>query len=56
MHNLDNRADLVAGSGTNAVSHVSAYVGKNATSQGGATPTLLDFNAFAGFNGGVFVG
>jgi trimeric autotransporter adhesin len=51
----DNKADLVVGSGTGAGSHVTAYLGKNISPTGvpGAT---LDFDAFSGFSGGVFVG
>ncbi|MFO0936976.1 MAG: FG-GAP-like repeat-containing protein [Gemmataceae bacterium] len=52
----DNKADVVTGSGVNAGSHVSAYLGKNTTPLGGTPPIFLDFNAFAGFSGGVFVG
>lgn len=51
----DTEADLVAGSGSGAGSHVTAYLGKNITADG--TPTAqFDFDAHAGFTGGVFVG
>lgn len=58
VHNLDNdgKADVVTGSGTNAGSKVTAYLGTNTTPNGGTPATALDFNAYAGFNGGVFVG
>jgi uncharacterized delta-60 repeat protein len=51
----DSQADLVAGSGSGAGSHVTAYLGKNILPTGTPTATL-DFDAFAGFAGGVFVG
>ncbi len=51
----DKQADLVVGSGAGAGSHVTAYLGKNIGPNG--TPTSqLDFDAFTGFTGGVFVG
>ena len=51
----DNNADLVDGAGMGAGSRVTAYLGKNITTNG--TPVAeLDFDAFAGFTGGVFVG
>ena len=49
----DGRADLVTGAGTGAGSRVTAYPGKGMGS--GAAPAL-DFEAFPGFSGGVFVG
>ena len=53
--NGDNRADVITGAGTNAGSKVMAYLGSNAKPYG--TPlSMLDFNAFADFTGGVFVG
>jgi hypothetical protein len=51
----DNKADLVVGAGTGAGSRVTAYLGKNITANG-TPPAELDFDAFAGFTGGVFVG
>ncbi len=51
----DNRADLVVGSGSKAGSRVTAYLGKN-IAPAGTPPTALDFDSFAGFTGGVFVG
>ncbi|MGL6075739.1 MAG: choice-of-anchor Q domain-containing protein [Fimbriiglobus sp.] len=51
----DNRADLLVGSGTKAGSKATTFLGKNITANG--TPaTNLDFDAFAGFTGGIFVG
>ncbi|MBX3401107.1 MAG: VCBS repeat-containing protein [Gemmataceae bacterium] len=51
----DNRADLVVGSGSRAGSRVTAYLGKNIAPAG--TPSnALNFDSFAGFTGGVFVG
>jgi hypothetical protein len=51
----DNKADLVVSSGEGAGSHVTAYLGKNIPTIG--TPSAaLDFDAFPGFSGGVFVG
>jgi len=51
----DNRADLVVGSGSGAGSRVTGYLGKNIAANG--TPTAeFDFDALAGFSGGVFVG
>ncbi len=51
----DNRADLVVGSGAGAGSRVTGYLGKNIAADG--TPTAqFDFDALAGFSGGVFVG
>ncbi len=51
----DSRADLVVGSGAGAGSHVTAYLGKN-IAPAGTPPAGLDFDVFAGFTGGVFVG
>ena len=51
----DKKADLVVGSGTGAGSRVTGYLGKNIATDG--TPTAqFDFDSFAGFTGGVFVG
>ena len=52
--NNDANADLVVGDGTDAGSRVTGYSGA-AFAGGGATP-ILNLTAFAGFNGGVFVG
>ncbi|MBX3401625.1 MAG: VCBS repeat-containing protein, partial [Gemmataceae bacterium] len=51
----DNRADLVVGSGSKAGSRVTAYLGKS-IAPAGTPPAALDFDSFAGFTGGVFVG
>ncbi len=51
----DSRADLVTGAGENAGSRVGAYTGA-ALAAGGVPSALRDFDAFAGFGGGVFVG
>ena len=58
VKNLDNdaKADVVTGAGTGAGSRVTAYRGTNITPTGGTPPAFLDFDAFAGFAGGVFVG
>ncbi len=51
----DTKADLVVGSGAGAGSRVTGYLGKNIAADG--TPTAqFDFDALAGFSGGVFVG
>ncbi len=50
----DTRADLVVGAGEGAGSRVTAYLGKNISV--GTPPSQLDFDAFSGFSGGVFVG
>ena len=50
----DLYADLVVGDGTGAGSHVTAYSGGNLTADV-ASPTL-EFDAFPGSTGGVFVG
>jgi large repetitive protein len=51
----DNRADLITGAGTGAGSRLTAYYGKNII--GAAQPPVaFEFDAFAGFQGGVFVG
>ncbi|MGL6075738.1 MAG: Ig-like domain-containing protein [Fimbriiglobus sp.] len=51
----DNLVDLLVGSGTKAGSKATTFLGKNITANG--TPvTNLDFDAFAGFTGGIFVG
>lgn len=56
VKNLDNdtRADVVVGDGAGAGSHVTAYRGATLAT-GGANPTM-EFDAFPGVNGGVFVG
>jgi hypothetical protein len=51
----DDRADIVVGSGEGAGSRVSAYLGTTVAPVG-TPPTVLDFDAFPGFTGGVFVG
>ena len=51
----DTRADLVVGSGTGAGSQVTAYAGK-AIAPAGTPAAAMDFDAFPGFTGGVFVG
>ncbi len=51
----DNQADLVVGDGTGAGSHVTGYLGKVLQSPS-TLPTVLSFDAFPGFAGGVFVG
>jgi Bacterial Ig domain/FG-GAP-like repeat len=51
----DNRADLIVGAGAGSGSRATAYLGKN-IQPNGTPPTVLDFDAFAGFPGGVFVG
>ncbi len=51
----DNKADLITGAGTGAGSRLTAYYGKNIL--GAAQPPVaFEFDAFAGFQGGVFVG
>jgi hypothetical protein len=50
----DNKADLVVGDGSGAGSHVTAYLGQDFV--GGSASPQLSFDAFPGFNGGVFVG
>jgi FG-GAP repeat len=56
VKNLDNDrfADVVVGSGAGSGSRVTSYLGSNLAT-GNATASL-DFDAFAGFGGGVFVG
>ncbi|MBX3401226.1 MAG: hypothetical protein KF873_21035 [Gemmataceae bacterium] len=51
----DDKADLITGAGTGAGSRLTAYYGKNIL--GAAQPPVaFEFDAFAGFQGGVFVG
>ena len=52
----DMKADLVTGAGRAAGSRVSAYLGTNITPTSGTPAAFLDFDAFSGFEGGVFVG
>ncbi|MFO0938376.1 MAG: FG-GAP-like repeat-containing protein [Gemmataceae bacterium] len=52
----DNKADIVTGAGEKAGSAVTTYLGKNVSANGGTPIVDLNFNAFAGFTGGVFVG
>ena len=58
VKNLDNdgKADVVTGSGSGSGTRVTSYLGTNITPSGGTPASGLDFNAFAGFSGGVFVG
>ena len=51
----DTKADLVVGSGSGAGSRVTSYLGANIAASG-TPPAQFDFDAFAGFTGGVFVG
>ena len=48
-------ADIVTGSGEGGGSRVIAYNGSLTTADG-TPPTLLDFDAFTAFDGGVYVG
>ncbi len=50
----DQFADIVVGDGTGGGSHVTAYRGVDF--QGSGAPSTFDFDAFAGFEGGIFVG
>jgi uncharacterized delta-60 repeat protein len=50
----DKRADVIAGAGDGSGSEVTAYLGKDLS--GNSPPAARDFNAFAGFTGGVYVG
>jgi autotransporter-associated beta strand protein len=50
----DTKADLVVGDGAGAGSHVTVYHGADFT--GGTAPAAFEFDAYPGFNGGVFVG
>lgn len=52
----DAKADVATGSGFGAGSCVIAYLGANISAAGGTPPVALDFEAFAGLSGGVFVG
>jgi hypothetical protein len=45
----------VVGSGEGDGSHVTAYLGKDLTPSG-TPPVAFEFDAIAGFTGGVFVG
>ncbi len=51
----DTKADLVVGSGAGAGSRLTGYLGANIGPSGTPT-TQFDFDALAGFSGGVFVG
>jgi hypothetical protein len=51
----DDRADIVVGDGTGAGSRVTAYLGENIPTDG-TPPVHFAFDAFPGFDGGVFVG
>ncbi|MGL4419539.1 MAG: hypothetical protein ACRCZF_02635, partial [Gemmataceae bacterium] len=51
----DTKLDIVTGTGAGSGSRVTAFLGKNIKPLG--TPlAVLDFEAFPGFKGGVFVG
>lgn len=56
--NLDDDAlaDLVIGDGTGAGSHVTGYYGKDLKAIGAGAPIAFEFDAYPGFNGGVYVG
>ncbi|MFO0805477.1 MAG: hypothetical protein U0791_20425 [Gemmataceae bacterium] len=56
VKNLDGdaRADLITGAGTGAGSRVTAYAGTSLL--GGEPVEWFEWEAFAGFGGGVFVG
>jgi len=51
----DKMADIVVGDGTRAGSRATGYLGKNIT-PGGTPPEVFAFDAFPGFQGGVYVG
>jgi hypothetical protein len=51
----DGKADLLLGAGSGRGSRVTAYAGATLTPTG-VPPKVLDFDAFPGFTGGVFVG
>lgn len=51
----DDRADLVVGAGSGAGSRVTAYLGVTIP-PAGQPPAAIEFDAFPGFTGGVFVG
>jgi hypothetical protein len=51
----DRRADLVVGDGTGAGSRVTGYLGKTIAPDG-TPPEQFAFDAFPGFDGGVYVG
>ena len=51
----DTKADIVVGSGTGGGSKVTSYLGKTIP-PADAPPSNFDFEAIAGFAGGVFVG
>ena len=50
----DSKADLVVGDGAGAGSRVTAYRGADFAN--GSAPAAFSFDAFPGFDGGVFVG
>ncbi len=52
----DNQADLITGAGTGAGSRLTAYYGKTIIANPAAPPVGFEFDAFAGFQGGIFVG
>ena len=54
--NGDPFADLVVGDGRDAGSQVTAYAGAKTANARGELPKLYEFDAYPGFDGGVFVG
>jgi hypothetical protein len=50
----DNKADLVVGAGAGAGDLVTGYLGKDLSS--GGSSSAMNFEAFGGFAGGVYVG
>jgi hypothetical protein len=58
VKNLDGDAklDVVVGTGESAGSQVTAYAGKDIPADGTPGATLFQFDAFADFNNGVYVG
>jgi hypothetical protein len=52
----DDRADVVTGSGTGAGSRVTGYTGQSLADPNTPPTPVLDFDAFPGFTGGIFVG
>jgi hypothetical protein len=52
----DNKADIVSGAGESAGTAVTTYLGTNLTPNGGTPPVDLNFIAFPGFKGGLYVG
>ena len=58
VKNLDGdaHADLVVGSGETDGTHVSGYLGRHLLAADATPVGFLDFDAFPGFAGGVYVG